>query len=430
MGRRCQWIRQGVVALWVGAALTSHATGDNEPLVPAVEQLRRIQAQLKQDKARDDWRAFLADAERLRDFLHGSPAAEIEVARAQLQLGRHAAATQTLKRVVTMRATHPILDTPLFRPAMATIDAGSRLDRLSSPPAAVMSIADAALLPEDIDYDARRQTYFVTSVRRGAVFSLDAEGGVHPFVESPHHWPMVALKIDSTRRRLWATEVAFDGFASVPKADWGRSAVLEYDLDTASLLRRVEGPPHGALGDMVLLRNGDAIVSDGEGGGVYRVVGNALSRLDHGEFVSPQTPASCGDDQVLFIPDYVRGLATLDLRTGSVEWSPRGAFALDEMDGLYCSGNTLLAVQNGATHPRVVAYRLAGRRVTGMDVLDRGADGDFTHGVVVGPRFVFLATTGWRGMDDKGQPITGVTPVQPLVKAAAVLSRSRTCCLR
>ena len=419
-----------MVTLGIGAALTGHATGASEPPAPALEQLQRFQERMRLDKSRDDWPAFLADAERLRDFLHGAPAAEIEVARAQLQLGRHAAAMQTLKRVVAMQATHPILETPLFRAAMAAVDTGSHRGRLPSEAASVVSIADPALLPEDIDYDARRQAYFVTSVRRGAVFSLDADGGVHPFVESPDHWPMVALKIDSGRRRLWATEVAFDGFASVPKADWGRSAVLEYDLDSATLLRRVEGPPRGALGDMALLRNGDAIVSDGEGGGVYRVVGNALRRLDHGEFVSPQTPASCGDDQVLFIPDYLRGLATLDLRTGRVEWSPRGAFALDEIDGLYCSGNTLLAVQNGATHPRVVAYRLEGRRVVAMDILDRGAEGDFTHGVVVGPRFVFLAATGWRGMDDKGQPVTGVSPVQPLVKAAALLSRSRTCCLR
>ena len=415
-----------VLVALVGLGATSPAIAGTGPAITAVAQMRAIQEQLVQDKSRSDWHAFLSDAEQLRNFLHGAPAAELEVARAQLNLGMRSAAMQTVERVVAMGATHPILESPLFRPVKAALAGAARRGGLPiSNAASALSIVDAGLLPEDIDYDAIRRTFFVTSVQRHSIVSLDSRGGTHAFAESPNNWPMVALKIDSKRRRLWATEVAFDGFAVVPRKDWGRSALLEYDLDAGTLLRRVEGPPLGAFGDVFLLPNGDPVVSDGERGGVYRVVADRLIRLDHGEFVSPQTATSCGDEGMLFIPDYVRGLATMNLKTGAVRWlESQGRFALDETDGLYCDGRTLLAVQNGPTHPRVVSYRRDGRRITGMRILDRGPDADFTHGVVVGRRFIFLAATGWRGLDDKGQTKIDVPPVQPLLKGAKISNLS------
>jgi len=59
------------------------------------------------------------------------------------------------------------------------------------------------------------------------------------------------------------------------------------------VLRRIEGPAHSALGDMTLLANDEVIVSDGAGGGVYRLRTDTtndvgLERIDRGDFISPQ----------------------------------------------------------------------------------------------------------------------------------------------
>ena len=59
---------------------------------------------------------------------------------------------------------------------------------------------------------------------------------------------MVAIKVDAKRRVLWATEVAFNGFAHVPAADWGRSVLLEYDLDRGTLLAPYSTIPTGLAG--------------------------------------------------------------------------------------------------------------------------------------------------------------------------------------
>jgi hypothetical protein len=118
--------------------------------------------------------------------------------------------------------------------------------------------------------------------------------------------------------------VALDGFAAAAKGDWGRSAILQYDLRSGKLLHRIEGPPKTALGDMALAANRDPIVSDGEHGGVYQVNGSTqqLLRIDAGDFISPQTPAALADGKHILVPDYVRGIGVLDLGTKHVVWIP------------------------------------------------------------------------------------------------------------
>ena len=126
--------------------------------------------------------------------------------------------------------------------------------------------------------------------------------------------------------------------------------MLCYDLKNGNLLRRVEGPLGTALGDMVLTASGDAIVSDGDGGGVYRVLagGSAIQRIDDGDFISPQTPAMHPDGKHIFVPDYVRGIGVLEIATKQVRWlSMEGRFALNGIDGLYFARGRLIAVQNG-----------------------------------------------------------------------------------
>ena len=73
--------------------------------------------------------------------------------------------------------------------------------------------------------------------------------------------------------------------------------MLCYDLASRRLLRRIEGPRPSALGGIALTAQGDVIVSDGDGGGVYRVPANGagMQRLDDGDFISPQTPAMLPD---------------------------------------------------------------------------------------------------------------------------------------
>jgi sugar lactone lactonase YvrE len=374
----------------------------------AVGVFQKLQHDLVADKKRADWSAFLADAERLKAFLNGSPTSGLELARAQLELGRPDAAFPEIRRFVAMGQTNPILDSPAFQKFRADIDPQLQSNLSSSSLAEpTIHLSEARLLPEDIDYDPQSKRFFVTSILGANILALDGGGHERVFADSPDHWPMLALKVDAKRRRLWATEVALDEFNSVQKADWGRSVLLEYDLDRGSLLFRRDGPPGSNLGDMVLADNGDPLVSDGTGGGIYRLRHRQLRRIDHGDFISPQTIAICRDNQQVFVPDYVRGIAAFNLETGAVRWfSMKDRYALDGIDGLYCHGNSLVAVQNGTSPNRVVAFSLDSSRssIVAETIIERGTStlGVPTHGVFVGNTFHYIANSGWNAIDEHG----------------------------
>jgi sugar lactone lactonase YvrE len=398
----------------------------------AVEEFQKLQQDLVADKKRSDWNAFLADAKRLKSFLNGSPTSGLEVARAQLELGRPEAALPEIQRFLAMGQTNPILDSPAFRGFRAAIDPQVQSNLASRSLArATIHLSNARVLPEDIDYDPASKRFFVTSILEHNIIALDSDGDERVFADSPDHWPMVALKVDAQRRRLWATEVALDQFTSVQEADWGRSVLLEYDLDRGTLLFRHNGPPHSNLGDMVLADNGDPVVSDGTGGGVYRLRGSQLRRIDHGDFISPQTIAICRDSRQAFVPDYVRGVAAFNLKTGAVRWlSMKDRYALNGIDGLYCHGNSLVAVQNGTSPERVVVFALDSPRSTivAETIIERATStlGDPTHGVFIEGTFYYIANSGWNAVDEHGAEIVAPRLTPALIMSADAASITAT----
>lgn len=283
---------------------------------------------------------------------------------------------------------------------------------------AVFSLADPRILAEDIDYDAQSKTFLISSVLEKKIIRVTEDGRATDFARSPSHWPMLALKVDATHRLVWATEVAMDGFSAAPNSDWGRSAVLSFDLQTGALRHRIEGPPKSALGDMVLTKEGDPIVSDGGGGGIYRVSGERLERIDAGDFISPQTPTMHPDGRHVFVPDYARGIGILDLLSKQVVWLNQGApkCAINGIDGLYFDRGFLIATQNGTSPERVIRFQLNSTltAVVSEEIIERATAtlGDPTHGVVVGDSFYYISNSGWSELDESGnvKPGSKLTP--------------------
>jgi sugar lactone lactonase YvrE len=395
----------------------------------AFEQFQNLQANLHKSHIANDWQSNLLAAKELSKLLNESPGSLVEVARAQVHVGDFEAAFQELQQFVRMGQSIPLPPdfAPLLtKPEFAGIERAMEANRT---PVSLASTAfllpDSSLLAEDVDYDPSVHRFLVTSVRQKKIIAVKEGGATSDFATAPDHWPMMAIKIDRAHRLVWATEVAMQGFNFAPQADWGRSALLCYDLRSGKLLRRVEAPRGTALGDMALTTDGDVVVSDGDGGGLYRLAAKAsaldshtLDRLDHGDFISPQTPAMHPDGKHMFVPDYVRGIAVLDLSTRQVRWlSTRGRFALDGVDGLYFDRGTLIAVQNGASPERVVAFTLDPTlsEVAAETILERSTEtlGDPTHGVVVGNDFYYIANSGWDILDDHGNVKPGAKPTQP-----------------
>ena len=305
----------------------------------AVERFQNLRNKVRLARSSKDWHANVESAHELAEFLNESPGSLLELARAEVHAGDLKGAVRHVQQFVSMGQYSELLETsdeftPLRNAASSLQIQKEMKENLSTTSLASTAflLSDSSLLAEDIDYDPQGKRFFLTSVREKKIVSVDATGAIHDFTKSPDNWPMLAIKIYSARGVVWATEVALKGFVFAPEADWGKSAVLRYDLKSGKLLSRIEGPRGSALGDMSLAANGDAIVSDGEGGGIYRVAakGDQLERLDAGDFISPQTPAMHPDGKHVFVPDYVRCIGLLDIASKQVRWlSTRERFAMD-----------------------------------------------------------------------------------------------------
>ena len=360
-----------------------------------------------------------------KDF-PGRSAVPEELAGVEARLGNDTAALEWLRQTIEMGLI-PQADGP----AAAALNKLAQSEVLSkrleqnrkavSRSTTVFRFGSSDLLTEDIAYDGETKRFLISSVRQRKIMSCDATGKCEDFVSSSDLsfkplWGVFALQIDTTKHYLWATTASVPFESGHEKSEEGRCALLKIDLKTRKLVHRYEceaGDKHEA-GDMTAGANGDVFVSDGASGDIFvlRHDGQKLERLvPAGTFVSPQTPTLSVDQKLLYVPDYVAGIAAVRLSDGSVEWlTSKSPTALDGIDGLYAIGNQLIAIQNGTAPERIVSFNLSTpTTVDGWDVLEANWPdlGDPTHGVVVGNEVYFIANSGWDRVDRTGTMTAG-----------------------
>jgi hypothetical protein len=386
--------------------------------ITAVEQLARLQKNAHAAHVAGDKQGYLEAALKVRTLLNDAPNAMEATARAYAEAGDNEHALSALSEFAAMGQADDAMLAGTDK-AFVALDALpaylSILEefRQNKTPVArsekAFILADPGLIPEDIDFDPLSRTFLVTSVLEKKIVRLAPSGRISAFASSPSGWPMMAIKVDAKHNRVWATEVALDGFSAAPKADWGRSAVLSFNLQSGILLNRVEGPPHAALGDMALTATGVPLVSDGDGGGVYRLEDGRLALINGKDFISPQTPVVLPGGNLAAVPDYLRGIGILDLTSGNVQWLNRrdGAkVALNGVDGLYYMDGSLLLTQNGTSPERIVRVKLdrSQTSVASEEIIERATAtlGDPTHGVLTGDGFYYIANSGWDKLDEHG----------------------------
>jgi hypothetical protein len=398
----------------------------------AVDEFAQLQKQAHAARAAGDKLGYLDAALKVRTLLNNAPNAIEATARAYAEIPDNQNALAALKEFAAMgeaddsmlagndKAFVALHDLPEYKSILERF-------RQNKTPVARSEVAfklpDAGLIPEDIDFDPQSKTFLITSVLEKKIVRVSSSGQVSVFASSPSGWPMLAIKVDAKRNRVWATEVALDGFTAAPKADWGESAVLCFDLRTGAMLSRIESLPHTALGDMALPETGVPIVSDGERGGVYRVENARLVLINEKDFISPQTPVALPGGNLVAVPDYLRGIGILDLKDGQVRWvnhvdghgdvAQHGAakFALNGVDGVYFADGALLLTQNGTSPERVVRMKLdrSLTKVVSEEIIERATAtlGDPTHGVLVGDWFYYIANSGWDALDEHGDVKAG-----------------------
>jgi sugar lactone lactonase YvrE len=391
----------------------------------ARDQYDALQKKAQDAYAAKDWPAARADLSELREFLHGSTRATYNLACVEALSGNKYEAFRLLN---TIAATHQYIDLGKD-PDLASLRNDQRFEHLTaalkknldpvSNSTTAYTIGDPELLTEDITYDPQTRSFFITSVLHKTITRIDTvrnKLSLFADLDRDPGWPLMSIAADPKRRVIWVTAAAMPDFIASPPAAYGKTVLLKLDLKSARILDRFspnDSEQH-ALNDIALLRDGTVIASDSLGGSVFRLRPGAqkFERIDVGEFISPQTPALSADEKYVFIPDYARGIARIDLATGAVIWLAHSdEIAMGGIDGMYMRGQDLYTIQNGANPARLVRFHLSTAldRIESMDVLESNSHGlgDPTHGVFVGNDFYFIANSGWSELDEHGNIKTG-----------------------
>jgi sugar lactone lactonase YvrE len=319
---------------------------------------------------------------------------------------------------------------PEFRAVAGKLEANGRP---SANATIARSLGDADLLAEDVAWDARGKRFLVSSIHRGKILAIDDAGHVTDFAGSRDAgvWGVYGLALDAKRGVLWATTGAGPEFEDFLPADSGRTALLAFDLRTSRLRQRLELARTAArqvLGDVTVASDGTVYACESYGGAVYRLPHGAAALetlVPAGRFRSPQLPAMSRDGRRIFVPDYSRGIASVTLSTGAVDWMPKPySLASGGIDGLYRDGDRLIAVQNGTTPHRLVELRMdaAEGSITNWRVLEQASDrlGEPNHGVLVGRDFFFIGDSGWDRVGEDGKLQTAPDSKAPVLYKLAL----------
>jgi hypothetical protein len=119
------------------------------------------------------------------------------------------------------------------------------------------------------------------------------------------------------------------------------------------------------------------------------------------------------------VPDYLRGIGILDLKSGQVTWlNSDGKYALSGIDGLYFASGSLYLTQNGTSPERVLRLQLdkTFTQIASEEIIERATTtlGDPTHGVIANGFLYYIANSGWSELDDHGdvKPGSHLTPAR------------------
>ncbi len=182
----------------------------------------------------------------LKPLLPGNPRIVYNLAAANARLGDALAALAGLRNLAAMGLIYDFASDADLSSLRQSVEFGSILKHVDDNKKAVthstaaFPLAEPDLIPEDIAYDPKTLRFFVSSVRQSKIIAIDGAGDSHDFAKT--NWPVLALRMDSWRRILWAATGWLPQCEHCNQADEDKSALLEFDLDSGALRQRIDSP--------------------------------------------------------------------------------------------------------------------------------------------------------------------------------------------
>ena len=285
-------------------------------------------------------------------------------------------------------------------------------------------LADRALHPESITYDPGTSTYFISSIHKRKIVSINLQGHVSDFSSSPILRAMSGLAVDSKEKVLWATSCAIPEMENFSASEEGSCMLIKLDIQNGQVMDSFStgGTEKHHWGDVIVDLSGNVYISDSAQPVIYTLKKGSEKIVvfrSSESWMNLQGLSFSADQRYLYVADYIKGLYRIEMANtdNMVMLATPDNFLPKGIDGLYCYQNSLIAIQNGVQPFRVARLHLNsyGDAVTAVDYLEKGTPrlGEPTLGTIVEDSFYFIANSPW-GYYSEGQLNTQSVP-KPLV---------------
>jgi tetratricopeptide (TPR) repeat protein len=378
-----------------------------------------------------DFTASLENLKKAVELAPNYPRFIYNIAALQTRLGNKTEALKALNQLADLGLVFAVDKDEDFEPLKNTDEFKALLKKfednksptVTSEPA--FTVDEKGLITEAVTLDPTTQTFYVSSVHKRKIISLDKNGATKTFAdEEDGLWSVLGMKVDGKRRHLWVASSAFSQMSNFKKEEEGFSGIFKFDVDTGKLIKKYilpNAPARHALGDLTLNAHGDVFATDSLTPALYLIRSQKDKLelfLENDWFVSPQGLTFSDDEKHLFMADYARGIFDIDVKTRKVSYlRPPTNATLHGIDGLYFYKGSLIAIQNGVNPNRIIRVALSPdlKQFKKFAVIEANNPlfDEPTLGVIVKSSFYFIANSQWGKIDENGK----LAPVDKLQNA-------------
>ncbi len=368
-----------------------------------------------------DFKAYLENLKMALTLRPNHPRLLYNIAGAYSLNDKSQEALSTLNQVAEMGLNYPAEKDNDFASIKNSDDFKKILDKFTKNKTAttrsqsVFTLTEKGLIAESIAYDPQTKTFYISSVHKRKIISINAKGEAKDFAtQDDGLWAVLGMKVDAKRNLLWACTSAVNQAANVKAEDKGKSGILKFDLKAGKLLKTYLIPDRTAqhwLGDLLIAPNGDVFATDSAKPSVYvlRAGKEEIETfLEDKSFVNLQGLDFSSDGKLLFVADYAKGVHVVDLKTKSVILLavPSNVTMLG-IDGLYFYKGSLIATQNGVNPQRVARFYLSKdlKSVERMETLEANhpQHDEITLGMLMKDEFYYIPNSQWWAISDDGK---------------------------
>lgn len=363
-----------------------------------------------------DYVAFLKLTKQLDSVRPYHPTYTYNLASAFAMNGKEKEAIATLKKVVLMNATTAFETDDDFK-SIANSEGFQQLLMLKkmqeqsiSNSTKVVSLSEKELHPEGLEFLSKSNVWLASSIRKRKIVSFDPKTGVcKDWFTDNQLYAVFSMKKDANEQFLWVATSALPEMERFSYNLEGKAAVLKIDIKTKKVVQRFEIAGNHVFGDLYVTKNNVVYVSDSNKPILYKIENDVMS-----EWISLEKEAynlqgitMNSDENLLFVADYLKGIAAISLRDNQRKWFtfPEGTIGKG-IDGLCFYNHSLIAVQNGVKPIRLVRFNLneVGSEIIGYQIIDhnRAEFNEPALATIIANKLCFFANSPWQFYDKNG----------------------------